>query len=139
MLSISEFATVVQSLKQLNISSNGLSALDFIPMFDTMKPQAVCITHLNLSWNSMSDEGIPSLEQLDEFRNKFANFLRHSRTLQHLDLSGMGFGEATLKHVTLGGFRKAKTLLAIHMSGNFDNQDLLFQFRSWMKVVEITR
>ena len=51
----------------------------------------------------------------------------------------MGFSEETLHYITLRGFRKSKTLLAVHMSGNFDNLDLLVKFRQWMKVVAVNR
>ena len=64
--------------------------------------------------------------------------MRHSKTLQHLDISGMGFKESTLKYITLWGIRKSKTLLAIHMSGNFSNKELLNKTRRWLKVVRIS-
>ena len=68
-------------------------------------------------------------EQVEAFQKKFADFLRHSRSLQHLDLSGLGFSEETLKYITLNGLRKSKTLLAIHMGGNFGTEDLLIKMR----------
>ena len=78
-------------------------------------------------------------EVQESFRTKFANFLRHSRTLQHLDISGVHFSEASLEYITLYGFRKSKTLLALHMSGNFEKHSLLLKFREWMKVVKMER
>lgn len=65
--------------------------------------------------------------------------MRYSRTLQHIDLSGMGFNDETLEYITLYGFRKSKTLLSVHMSSNFERHDLLLKFRQWMKVVQISR
>ena len=65
----------------------------------------------------------------------FADFLRHSRSLQHLDVSGMGFTEQSLEHITLKGIRKSKTLLAIHMEGNFMNQELGTKVRKWLNVL----
>ena len=47
-----------------------------------------------------------------------ADFLRHTKSLQHLDLSGMGFHEKSLEEIVLNGIRKSKTLLAVHMEGN---------------------
>lgn len=35
---ISEFCTVVHSIKLLSVSSNGLRISDFIPMFDILRP-----------------------------------------------------------------------------------------------------
>ena len=58
-----------------------------------------------------------------EFRKKFADFLRHSRTLQHIDLCGMNLSNEALEYVTLFGLRKSKTLLAAHMSGNFETPE----------------
>ena len=68
----------------------------------------------------MADDG-SGPETIAIFRKKFSDFLRHSRTLQHIDLSGVSFSEPTLEYITQYGFRKAKTLLSIHMSGNFSN------------------
>ena len=80
LLSICSFMTSVQSLKILNISSNGLTQSDMNYFFDALKPQAYQITHLNLSWNQMHDES-RTQDSVLEFRSKFANFLRHSRTI----------------------------------------------------------
>ena len=135
---ISQFCTVVQSLKTLNISSNGLNITDFVVMFDILKPQTYNMTHLNLSWNTMVDSGTAP-EVVESFRKKFADFLRYSRTLQHIELSGIHFSEESLKYITLYGFRKSKTLLSIHMSGNFEKHSLLLKFREWMKVVKVER
>ena len=79
-IGIAEFCTVVQSLRKLNISNNGLTVQEFALFFDLLKPQSYSLTHIDLSWNSMSDEG-SSAETLQDFRNKFADFLRYSRTL----------------------------------------------------------
>ena len=51
----------------------------------------------------------------------------------------MGFSEETLEHVALNGFRKSKTILSLHMSGNFEDVQLLNRFREWMKVVKQMR
>ena len=79
-LRIAEFCTIVQSLRTLNISNNGLNVTDFIAMFEILHPLAYHISNMNLSWNSMSDLNEPEKVQT-EFRKKFADFLRHSRTL----------------------------------------------------------
>ena len=50
----------------------------------------------------------------------------------------MGFKESTLKYIALWGIRKSKTLLAIHMSGNFSSQELLNKMRIWLKVVNLS-
>lgn len=97
---------------------------DFEVMFDVMHPQVYHLTHLNLSWNSFSNEGI-SFEKGEQITKKFAGFLRHTRTLQHLDLSGIGISEANLKYLTLYGFRKSKTLLCLHMNSNFESHERL--------------
>ena len=111
---------------------------DFMVMFDILKPQTYNMTHLNLSWNTMSDAG-NTPEVQENFRKNFANFLRYSRTLQHIELSGMGFSETTLKHIAIYGFRKSKTLLSTHLSGNFESHSLLLKFREWMKVIKVER
>ena len=87
-------------------------------MFETLQPQAYQITHLSLAWNSMQDDN-SKIDTTILFRKKFSDFLRHSRTLQHIDLNGLSFSEPTLEYITQWGFQKAKTLLSIHMSGNF--------------------
>ena len=86
----------------------------------------------------MTDEGV-SQSILGEFCKKFSDFMRYSLTLQHINLSGVGFSIPTLKYLTDYGFRKSKTLLAIHMDGNFKSVGMLDQFRLWMKVVKIER
>ena len=73
------------------------------------------------------------------FKKKFSDFLRYSRSLQHLDLSGLGFSEETLQYITLNGIRKSKTLLSIHMAGNFGYHGLLVKMRQWLKVINIHR
>ena len=47
--------------------------------------------------------------------------------------------EETLEYVTKWGFRKSKTLLALHMSGNFTRHKLLSKFRTWLNVAKIAR
>ena len=123
----------VSSLRQLNIAGNNLQPEDFIAMFDIMKPQSYSLSFLNLSWNSANTS---NKNAQVKFNKSFADFLRHSKSLQHLDISGMGFKEASLEHIALRGIRKSKTLLAIHMSGNLSNQDLLIKMRMWLKVVQ---
>ena len=66
---------------------------------------------------------------LNQFCKKFSDFMRHSLSLQHIDLSGVGFSIPTLRCITDYGFRKSKTLLAIHMDGNFKSVAMLNQFR----------
>ena len=112
----------MQSLRILNISNNGLTVTDFISMFEILHPLAYHISYMNLSWNSMSDVNESEKVQT-EFRKKFADFLRHSRTLQHIDLCGMNLSNEALEYVTLFGLRKSKTLLAAHMSGNFETPE----------------
>ena len=103
-----------------------------------LHPQSYTINHLNLSWNSMQDENCTK-EITQAFRKKFADFFRHSRTLQHLHLDGVSMSEETLEYVTKWGFRKSKTLLALHMSGNFTRHKLLSKFRTWLNVAKIAR
>ena len=79
------------------------------------------------------------VEQNQEFQRKFADFLRHSKSLQHIDLSGLGFSEDTLQYITLNGIRKSKTLLAIHMAGCFGYYGLLVKMREWLKVSQVFR
>ena len=67
----------------------------------------------------------------------FADFVRHSRSLQHLDVSGMGFSERSLEQFCLDGIKRSKTLLAIHMGGNLGNQDLLAKVRKWLRVLPL--
>lgn len=135
---ICEFCSIVQTLRKVNLSHNGLKIPEFLIMFDMLKPQAYNFNYLDVSWNSMSDIGV-SPDLVKDFRKKFADFLRYSRTLQHVGLQGNGFSVETLEHVTMFGFRKSKTLLSIHMSGNFDKEDLLIKFRFWMKVIKNQR
>ena len=104
-------------------------------MFDILKPQSYSLSQLNLSWNSAYSSN-PEVQ--GQFEKKLADFVRHSKTLQHLDISGMGFKESTLKYIALWGLRKSKTLLAVHMSGNFQNHELLVKMRTWLKVVHIS-
>lgn len=128
----------MQTLKKVNLSHNGLNIPEFLVMFTMLKPQAYNFNYLDVSWNSMSDIGV-SHDILVDFRKRFASFLRYSRTLQHVDLQGNNFSEETLEHVSNFGFRKSKTLLSIHMSGNFDKEELLTKFRLWMKVIKNQR
>ena len=95
LIQIAEFCNIVQTLRSVNISNNGLNMADFVSMFEILKPQTYNITKLNLAWNTLADLNIPP-EVKESFRVKFADFLRYSRTLQHIDLSGMGFSEETL-------------------------------------------
>ena len=55
LIQISEFCTVVQTLKTLNISNNGLNMSDLVAMFEMLQPQTFNMLSLNLSWNAMSD------------------------------------------------------------------------------------
>ena len=57
MKNIADFCMTVQSLKKLNISSNGLTMPDFTVLFDLLKPQAYTFSHLNMSWNTLPDAG----------------------------------------------------------------------------------
>lgn len=57
LLNICDLLTTVSSLKVLNVSGNGLTQADLIPMFEVLHPQSYQLTHLSLAWNPLHDDG----------------------------------------------------------------------------------
>ena len=49
----------------------------------------------------------------------------------------MGFTEQSLMTIATKGVRKSKTLLALHMAGNFSSSDILNRMRDWLSVVTL--
>jgi hypothetical protein len=120
------------ALRELDISSNKLTASELSNLLSSLTPHNQNLTHLNLSWNSAQ---CPNKKEQNKFDEGFSHFIRYSHSLVHLDVSGMNFSEKSMKYFCLRGVRKSKTLLSVHMSGNFNNQHLLVSTRLWLNVI----
>ena len=71
---------------------------------------------VNLSWNNISDS-FAKQEDMIRVSKQLAKLIKHSKAIQHLDLSGTGLGTYIIKEI--GKFmRKARSLMCIHLSGN---------------------
>jgi hypothetical protein len=70
-----------------------------------------------------------------DFDEAITKFVRYSKSLLHLNMSGMGLSEDTLNCLCTKGIRKSKTLLSVHLTGNINELQLLDKVRKWLNVV----
>ena len=74
------------------------------------------LQNLNLSWNNISDSQATEDDMI--FVGKMiGKIIKHSRTMQHIDLTGTGLGTYIIKEIG-NSMRKSRALMCIHLSGN---------------------
>mmetsp|Transcript_3421 Transcript_3421/g.4526 ORF Transcript_3421/g.4526 Transcript_3421/m.4526 type:complete len:158 (-) Transcript_3421:2258-2731(-) len=90
------------------------------PLLDILKKNRR-LTNLNLAWNNImevkvEDEEGPNHHTRDVIA-MLGKIIKHSRTMQHMNLSGTGLSAAVIYEV--GTFlRRARAIQVLHLSGN---------------------
>ena len=90
----------MRALKELDISSTGLSTKDLSVLLERLNENQDRLRYLNIGYNPIVDdqesfENLPKSKQkggssqIDEFMNQFTKYLKESKSLVHLNISGM--------------------------------------------------
>jgi hypothetical protein len=106
LVNIAKFCEIEPTLHFLDISHNNLTVLDLTHFFNQIHYQTSNIDSLNISWL----RGKNHKHYWPAFDKALATFLRFSRTIDHVDISGLPFPANSLEHLALRGLRKSKTL-----------------------------
>lgn len=95
LVNIAKFCEVEASLHYLDISQNNLTVLDLTHFFNQIHYQTSNIDCLNISWL----RGKNHKNYWPAFDKALATFLRFSRSIYHLDISGLPFPANSLEYL----------------------------------------
>lgn len=90
---------------------------------------------LNIGYNSGA-ASTRAAEEASPLEKSLSNFMHHSSTLIHLDMSCLGLTFGGYKFIALNGLRKSRTLLAVHISGMGLRDQEMIEFRELLKVTK---
>jgi hypothetical protein len=88
---------------------------------------------LNIGYNSGA-ASTRLAEEVSPLEKSLSDFMHHSSTLIHLDMSCLGLTFGGYKYIALNGLRKSRTLLAVHISGMGLRDQEMVEFRELLKV-----
>lgn len=104
-----------RTLTSLDISWNALLPNQLKGLLQVLSTNRK-LQNLNLSWNNISDAQATEKDILF-VGNTIGRIIKHSRTMQHIDLTGTGLGTEIIKEIG-NAMRKSRALACIHLSGN---------------------
>jgi hypothetical protein len=92
---------------------------------------------LNISYNSCTSTITPRKTKIDfTFEKSLVRYVHSSKSLLHLDISGIGISIKQLTYFLEKGLRKSRMLLSCHMNDLGLNGDYLEKAKKVLKTVD---
>lgn len=130
----------MDKLEHLDLSFNHIKHTTFAQFFNNINGKnnlksLRCLFNSSQPTTVKPATGKPKDEdQIGSIEEELSNYLHHSSTLLHINMSGMNFSFEQIKYIFSNGLRKARTLLSVHFSGYMLKDHEMIELRKTLKV-----